>query len=401
MGTLKLDGGVNITDTLISNRFIDEYMPSANGEFVKIYLYLLRALSGRCDNLSVCHIADIFNHTEKDVIRALRYWEQTGLLDLCFDKNKTLTNITMKPIITDYTTSIGTQIEVNVTPNINESVNEVSSDSIPLESMTNTINSKNDSEVKITKSNLDNSEVSSTKDSKPNLYEKKVYTANETASLCSQAEVKEFIFLAENYLGKTLSKTDINTLLYIYDVLDFSPELIDYLIEYCVNNGHKSFRYIEKVALSWSEEGITDIKSAKATTETFVNTCYPVLKAFGLNGRNPSKGEKEYVVKWTDTYGFNMDIILEACNKTMDKIHSPSFGYTDKILSDWKNKGVKNIADINKVDSEYKANIANNTLVNNNIKTENQMVKPTGFSDFNHRTYDYSDLEKKLLNSTN
>ena len=28
--------------TFISNRFLDGYMPSANGEFVKIYLYLLR-----------------------------------------------------------------------------------------------------------------------------------------------------------------------------------------------------------------------------------------------------------------------------------------------------------------------------------------------------------------------
>ena len=31
--------------TLLSNIFIDDYMPEANGEFVKVYIYLLRALS--------------------------------------------------------------------------------------------------------------------------------------------------------------------------------------------------------------------------------------------------------------------------------------------------------------------------------------------------------------------
>ena len=34
---LQSDNGV----TLIENRFIDQYMPSANGEYVKLYLYLL------------------------------------------------------------------------------------------------------------------------------------------------------------------------------------------------------------------------------------------------------------------------------------------------------------------------------------------------------------------------
>ena len=112
MGGFKLEGSAGCTDTLVSNRFIDEFMPSANGEFVKIYLYLLRALSSNSSGLSICRIADIFNHTEKDIIRALKYWEQIGLLDLCFDSDKTLTNITLKPITTDYMTSDGTHVEI-------------------------------------------------------------------------------------------------------------------------------------------------------------------------------------------------------------------------------------------------------------------------------------------------
>ncbi len=64
---------------------------------------------------------------------------------------------------------------------------------------------------------------------------------------------------AEQYLGKTLSATDIDQITYFYDTLNMSAELIEYLIEYCVENGHKSMHYINKVALSWHEENITTV----------------------------------------------------------------------------------------------------------------------------------------------
>ena len=53
--------------TSVSNDFIDHYMPSANGEFVKLYLYLLRCLSAGQDALSVSTLADRFSNTEKDI----------------------------------------------------------------------------------------------------------------------------------------------------------------------------------------------------------------------------------------------------------------------------------------------------------------------------------------------
>ena len=103
MGKIILDGPDVYSVTPISNRFIDEYMLNANGEFVKIYLYLLRALAAPDFDVSVCHIADIFNHTEKDVIRALKYWEQTGLLRLNMDASNQLTNIHINEIISKCT----------------------------------------------------------------------------------------------------------------------------------------------------------------------------------------------------------------------------------------------------------------------------------------------------------
>ena len=72
--------------TLISNRFLEDYMPKANGEFVKIYLYLL----GRCQSgktkMELSSIADTFNCTETDILRALRYWKESGIMDVSFDQ---------------------------------------------------------------------------------------------------------------------------------------------------------------------------------------------------------------------------------------------------------------------------------------------------------------------------
>ena len=78
--------------TIVPNRFIDEFMPQANDAQLKIYLYLLRTMNaGR--PLDIPEIADAFNHTEKDVMRALKYWEKRGVLRLEYDTARTLTGI--------------------------------------------------------------------------------------------------------------------------------------------------------------------------------------------------------------------------------------------------------------------------------------------------------------------
>ena len=67
-----------IKATAVANEFIDKYMPSANGEYVKVYLYILRHEQ---DPIEVTDIADALNHTEADVRRALAYWKKFGILE--------------------------------------------------------------------------------------------------------------------------------------------------------------------------------------------------------------------------------------------------------------------------------------------------------------------------------
>ena len=81
--------------TMLPDDFIDYYMPRANGDFVKIYLFLLRSVHAQTPAPTISSLADVFRLTERDVDRALRYWQEAGLLDLKY-KGEELDEITAK-----------------------------------------------------------------------------------------------------------------------------------------------------------------------------------------------------------------------------------------------------------------------------------------------------------------
>ena len=74
----------------------------------------------------------------------------------------------------------------------------------------------------------------------------------------------------------------------------------------------------------------------------------------GLKGRGPAASEIAYIRKWSEEYGFALEVILEACDRTMNAIHQPSFDYTDSILKRWKDKNVRQLKDIDAVDADYR-----------------------------------------------
>ena len=82
MNSLNVQSAAGFSYTCVSDCFLEQYMPKANGEFVKVYLYLLKFSQHPAGNLSVAALADIFNNTEADILRALHYWEKEQLLIL-------------------------------------------------------------------------------------------------------------------------------------------------------------------------------------------------------------------------------------------------------------------------------------------------------------------------------
>lgn len=345
MKKLTLTNYAQGNTTVLENEFIDRYMIKANGEYVKVYLLLLRHLNEASGMLSISEIADILECTEKDVLRALKYWKNQGLLDYC-----------------DRTEEHNAE-----TDRSKAETSAHSAAAIMTASGTGTISDNDSAAV-------------------PNIQQYR--------SRKERKEFKELLFVAEQYLGKTLSAVDIDTITYFFDTLHMSAELIEYLIEYCVENGHKSMHYIQKVALSWNEQKITTVSDAKASTVMYNKNCYSVLNAYGIKGRAPAASEITYIKKWNEEYGFTLDIILEACNRTMNTIHQPNFEYTDTILKNWRSKNVHYLKDIEALDADY---LKSKEQKKAQATKPDKHIKTTKFNNFDGRSYDMNDLERKLV----
>ena len=396
MNNLVLSTQHDTNATLISNIFIDKYMPSANGEFVKIYIYLLRAVANSFLNVSISSMADNFNQTEADVIRALKYWHKNGVLQLSFDDKQQPCGITLCNLLADGNICATTYEDTALTTKQYEQEESANSPEELSNSELNTTELNNNQLNNNDLPNNDNEEISTPSTLPDNVIEIKTYTPAQILTLSNKdVDFKMLIHGISNYLGAALSPSDISCIAFFYDTLKFPSDLIEYLIEYCARNGHKSMRYIEKVALAWANDGIKTVQQAKYETSSKNSTIYTIMNAFGLASRLPGQEEREYIEKWTTKYGFTTDVIVEACNRTLRATQKPSFQYANKILSEWRAKNIFTQEDIKAADERHKLARSNPNPKKNNV------IKNTSnrFNNFTQRDIDINSLERLLLNN--
>lgn len=367
MSALVLRNRFQGNTTLVENEFIDHYMAAANGEYVKVYLLLLRCLHNPNMALSISQMADFLENTEGDILRALKYWEKEGLLTLEYDGSGKVVGV-----------------EVGKTPKRKNP----SSGSAAADAAASSLHVSPQSAVPAPSART---EAPASAAAAP------ASSAPAPRSQEDRRILKQILFVAEQYLGKTLSRTDVDTITYFYDSLGFSADLIEYLIEYCVENGHKSIHYIQKVALSWADEHITSVEQARNTSALYNRTCYSILNAFGIKGRGPASSELEFIRKWTESDAFDLELILEACNRTMSAIHQPSFEYTDKILANWKSHSVRTLADVRILDSAFEQEKDRKKKAPR--RASSAPAAPSKFRNFEERSYDMDELTKELLRS--
>ena len=176
----------------------------------------------------------------------------------------------------------------------------------------------------------------------------------------------------------------MKTILYFSDVLHFSDDLVDYLIQYCVERGKRDFRYMEKVAVNWAQMGITTPRQAQRAAAKYDKSVYSIMNGLGREGA-PTAKELEYINRWTREYGFSLDIILEACERTVMATDKHRFEYAEGILGSWSQKGVHHRADIRRIDQIHQQ------------QKNTQKTSPNRFNQFKQNSYDFEELEKQLL----
>jgi DnaD/phage-associated family protein len=338
MSTIKFNG-TNIYNSIpVSKKFVEEYMPKAAPSYVKVYLYGLNLCISGESKFNNKYIADKLNLIESDVINAWKYWHSEGVVSFSLNENNTFTLEFF---------DLNSERKTN-----NDKPERIFIESRP------------------SYSQKDISDMISKNKSISHIY-------------------KEY----EKKSGRPISPSDMSIIYSMYDWLKLPPEVIIMLFEYCFEKGKKSIRYIEKVAIDWSEKELYDLNKVEEYLKeledksTIINK---VKKSFGIYDRKMSSSEIKYVEKWTYDYGYDLDILNYAYDLTIMNTGNLSFPYINSILTSWNKKGIKTLKDAERINikkSEPSGTTNNKKLTSINNKSKN-------FSKINTRTYDFKEIEK-------
>ena len=206
---------------------------------------------------------------------------------------------------------------------------------------------------------------------------------------------------AQQKLGRILSPEDLQRLLVMYDELRLPPEVILLLITHCISESRRrgggrmpSMRYIEKAAFEWEREGIFSMEQAEEYLKNLENLKSArgmVKTALQITERELSESQKRYVDSWI-AMGFDADAIGIAYDRTMLNTNKLAWGYLDKILCSWHEKGLHTSQEILSKDSNRAAQ----------PQTSNGRRPPTYGAGQKFGSADSDDIErmKRLLRKT-
>lgn len=347
MKTITISTENSETYSSISNFFIDYYMTDANGEFVKVYLYLVRLLSNN-SAITVAEIADHFNLTENDICRAIKYWISRDVLKLNYDGKGHLSGIVLLPL--------------------HPPVSELKLQTDAVSILRVSTESENNQQTPQDGAHYTDFNQS-TATSEPEAH---ISTGTELAvppkpKFSKQAmddklqdyDWADIVYQVETLFGKQISARDTEILMYIYDTLGFNLDLFEYLIEYCTTMGKKNCRYMEAVAIGWYKDGIKTRQEAKEQSVASNVIARIVFKALGIRRPYPTNIEMAYITTWSKDFGFSPEIIQKACDKAIAaKPSSANFAYINGILENWSRSNVKTLDDIDRLDKAYAAKSA-------------------------------------------
>lgn len=296
-------GDDNLATTTIDNIFINEYMPRARGDYVKVYLYGLKQARSQShapvDNVA---LSQLFNITEGDVISAWDYWKKQGIIDLTYEGTK-VAHITFYhiPSVLLKAQNEGAPKAVSVSP-----------------------------------------------------------PADDDGMGARTAEM--FNRIQRMYGSRALPKKDMLAYKKWLSEYGFEPEAVVILVEYAlnlINSKSETFTpaqilsYMETIAESWRRQGIHTFTEADAYIVESRNRQrrhYGIFKYLGLR-RAPMESERTMMDTWSGEWGFSDEIIKVALGRTS----KPNLKYINGILEKWHQAGIKSLADIEAQDAAHRS----------------------------------------------
>lgn len=293
---------------LLSDEFILQHMPKSNGTYVKVYLYAYQGYVSRRADVSTQSIARALGLIESDVIEAFHYWteqrlmeveEQNGAIAVRFAKGGA------RPEPPSPKTRSGREEADKPAPS------------------------------KVVR-----------------VEHKPTYSPEELAVYQANPKIAGLFAKAASCLGAPLSPVNLSVLFSFYDYYRLPLDVIEFLMDHCVQNGGRSLRYMEKVAQDWSDQGIQTVEKAREYVQRF-SSYRPILNALHVRAARPSDSDLVYLNRWLHEYQMPQELIVEACSRTWQRTGQPSFQYADSILDNWHAQGVRTMEDVAKADESF------------------------------------------------
>ena len=337
--------------TMVPNEFIDRIMPAANGEYVKVFLYLLRHNG---EEITPAHIADALELTEGDVRRALMRWQREGLISVPLDNGKAAQAApeTPVPAVQEVTESIS-EIE-DIVP----AAGPAGAEQIPAAGPAGA--EQIPAAAPVRAEQIPAAAPAPAADAVPaaaasSPAELPPRKPADFGKLRKDEDFTTLLYVLQRYLGIIFSQTNTDSVAYLYDTLGMSQDLLIYTAEICAERKQRAesegrragdrdwFRYFEKTALRFHGKGIRTAEQAREDDTRYRAAIFAVMNAFGKDCSYPGQAERTLIEKWYNDYGFSAEIIGEACSIVKLSTGGISYSYADKILNSWNEAGIRTV----------------------------------------------------------
>lgn len=293
--------------TPVPDQFILEKMPSANGTYVKVYLYVFNGYYRRVPGFSLDKTASSLNILESEVIEALRYWQDQDILSFMYDdKNDNYFISFSKP--------------QPVTSPDDHSTARKGKD-------------KADSDLGAPSKII-------------RVEQPPVYAPEEMSHYAKNAQIKSMFTKAESLLGRSGYQVR-NKVFSFYDYYRLQVETVQYLIEYCTQRDIFDLRSIEKVAINWSDNRIQTLSDAKRYTGLWS----VLFETLNIRDSVPNDDQFKKMNLWLNEWKMPVELLTEAASRSIGA--DAPFSYMDSILRKWNLSGVYDLEGVAREDEKF------------------------------------------------
>jgi DnaD/phage-associated family protein len=175
------------------------------------------------------------------------------------------------------------------------------------------------------------------------------YTSEELGDLLEKREeMRALVDEAQQILGKMFNPSEINILVGMMDYLGMPGESVLILLAYCKRNGKTNLRSIEKMAYTLVDKGITEpvaLEEELRALEALRSFEGEVRTLFGMKSRALTTKESKMLRSW-QSFGYGVEIVRMAYEKTVSATNEPSVPYTNAILERWNAEGLRSMDEI-------------------------------------------------------